>query len=100
MPNNVLCGGTIINGNHIVTAANCVLNANRELLPTSDLLVRAGSNTLATGTPSIGVQAIYIHPQFSPFSYENDVAVIRVRNHTLPLFYGFKLNILCIVTLS
>lgn len=78
MPNAELCGGTIINQNHVVTAARCMLTVQGHLLPANQVTVRAGSLNLNDGGVLLNVIALFPHPQFNLFTNENNVAVIRV----------------------
>jgi trypsin len=72
-----ICGASIFNRNHVLTAANCMLSNNNLLLSPNQLSIIHGSLTINFNLPRIGVQAIYVHPQYNPFTFENDVAVVR-----------------------
>lgn len=72
-----VCGATIFNRNHVLTAANCMVNANNLLLSPNQISVLSGSNTINFGNPRIAVLAIYVHPRYNPFTFENDIAVVR-----------------------
>lgn len=77
--NNQVCGASIFNRNHVVTVANCVLNSNNLLLAPNQITILSGSNTINFNNPRIQVQAIYVHPQYNPFTFENDIAVVRTQ---------------------
>jgi trypsin len=76
---NQVCGASIFNRNHVLTVANCMLNANNMLLAPNQISIIAGDNTINFGRPRTQVQAIYVHPQYNPFTFENDIAVVRTQ---------------------
>ncbi|KAJ6643593.1 Anionic trypsin-2 [Pseudolycoriella hygida] len=67
-------GGTIVNINHVVTSCRIVLTANNELRPVAQFAIRAGGITFTEGTANT-VTAIFPHPEFNPWTFNNDVAV-------------------------
>ena len=75
--NNQICGASIFNRNHVLTIANCMLNTNNLLLAPNQISIVSGTNTLNFALPRTQVQAIYVHPAFNPFTFENDIAVVR-----------------------
>ncbi|XP_053679168.1 chymotrypsin-1-like [Anopheles nili] len=77
------CGGTILNQNHILTAAGCVLDANNHLVAPNTLTVRAGALILNENAPLLAVQRIFPHQQYNPWTFENDIAVLRLTNNIL-----------------
>lgn len=83
---NQVCGASILNANHVLTVANCMLNANQLLLPTNQISILSGTNVINLNNPRIQVQAIYVHPQYNPFTFANDIAVVRtMTNFIFPL---------------
>lgn len=70
-------GGTIVNVNHVVTSCGVVLNNQNQLLALDQYFVRFGSNFFndATQTP---VTAVFPHPQYDPWTFNHDIAVLRV----------------------
>lgn len=78
LPNNTICGGTIINPNHVVTAARCVFDLQTHLIAANDTTIRAGILNIQDQTTPINVVAIFPHPQFNAFSNLNNIAVLRV----------------------
>lgn len=78
--NNQICGGVIINNRHVLTVANCMLNAQNLLIAAAQLSIMSGTNTINFGLPRIPVQAIYVHPRYNPFTFANDIAVVRTLN--------------------
>lgn len=75
------CGGVIVNEQHILTSAQCVLNAQNRLIDPFWLRVVAGDVALAPIGPrrqTRKVTRLYVHPEFNVFTRENDVAVLRL----------------------
>jgi len=77
--NNAICGASIFNRNHVLTVANCMLNANNLLLGSNQVSIIFGSNNIDFNLPRMSVNAIYVHPQYNPFTFENDIAVVRTQ---------------------
>ncbi|XP_061512633.1 trypsin [Anopheles gambiae] len=75
------CGGTILNQNHILTAAGCVLDANNHLIAANQVTVRAGVLVVDQNAPVMAVNRIFPHPQYNPWTFENDIAVLRLTNN-------------------
>ncbi|KAL4970115.1 serine protease [Aspergillus stella-maris] len=69
------CGGTILDANHILTAAHCVSN---NLDNPSRLRVRAGSVRHASGGTHVNVARIISHPEYDAATVANDIAVLRL----------------------
>ncbi|KAJ5665517.1 trypsin-like cysteine/serine peptidase domain-containing protein [Penicillium maclennaniae] len=67
------CGGSIIDKDHILTAAHCVdgLSADR-------LRIRAGSNQHASGGKLVKVAKVTQHSEFDAKTIKNDIAVLKL----------------------
>ncbi|KAE8419618.1 trypsin-like cysteine/serine peptidase domain-containing protein [Aspergillus pseudocaelatus] len=67
------CGGSIIDKDHILTAAHCVdgLSANR-------LRIRAGSNQHSSGGKLVKVAKVTQHSEFDAKTIKNDIAVLKL----------------------
>lgn len=73
-----ICGGAVINSNHVLTLSSCLLTTTFTLLTPNSVSVMSGHNQIDFNRARIGGQAIYVHPQYNPFTQENDVAVLRI----------------------
>ncbi|XP_065089606.1 trypsin-like [Ochlerotatus camptorhynchus] len=74
---SAFCGGTILSNNHILTSGSCVLDAQNNLIAANQLSIRAGVITIDATTPTVLIDRIFVHPHYNPFTFENDIAVIR-----------------------
>ncbi|XP_058065897.1 trypsin alpha-3-like [Anopheles bellator] len=82
-PTNAFCGGVILNENHVLTAAICVLTPQHTLLETSAVTILSGALQLNFAADRIGISAMYVHPQYNPYTLENNVAVLRTNTSFL-----------------
>lgn len=65
----------------MLTSANCVLSANNLLWAPAQLSILVGSNNINLNLPRLQVLAIYVNPQYNPFTFENDIAVLRTASN-------------------
>lgn len=76
-PNNFaaqFCGGSLIDDNHVLTAAHCVEGANA-----SQVQVLVGTHSLVSGGRRVDVTRITLHPGFAATPFlQADVAVLRL----------------------
>jgi secreted trypsin-like serine protease len=79
-----ICGGVLIDANHVLTAAHCVY----DYLETPDQLQVTIGRTKLSSSEGITVPSngIIIHPDYSYESSINDIAIIRVENTGLTNF--------------
>ena len=71
------CGGTLVDALHVVTAAHCVVDSQGAALdPTR---VRVGwSSTTSRPVPNLATIDVAVHPQYSPVTFANDIAVLTL----------------------
>ncbi|KAG9229455.1 serine endopeptidase [Amylocarpus encephaloides] len=67
------CGGVLLNANTVVTAAHCSVGQSA-----SNVRVRAGTLTWASGGTQVGVTTIIVHPSYNSARIDNDVAVWKL----------------------
>ena len=68
------CGGSIISNSHILTAAHCAV----KLASPSSVRVYVGSIYLSSAVPATSVSKITIHPSYSPYTFLNDIAILKL----------------------
>lgn len=70
-PTHTLCGGSIIDRQHVLTSAQCALNLQNQLINPFWFTVTAGDRNMVTPTAqrqSRRLSRIYVHPNFNPAS--------------------------------
>ncbi|XP_067652786.1 trypsin-1-like [Haliotis asinina] len=86
-----LCGGSIISKNSVLTAAHCVSDLMRR---PKDLSVGYGSANKSSLT-YVKARDIAVHPSYNSSNYDNDVAVVTLRE-PLPLSINTNLRSICL----
>jgi trypsin len=72
------CGGSLINGNTVVTAAHCAVGQSA-----SSLSVRAGSLNRNSGGVTASVSSLRVYSGFSSSTLDGDVAILKLST-TIP----------------
>lgn len=73
---SITCGGTLIAGDWVLTAAQCVSGF-------TSFTVGAGSNQLSSPRVQRPVINAVSHPQFNPANYQNDIALLQLDGHVI-----------------
>ncbi len=91
------CGGSLIAGNWVMTAAHCVYNTSDPNVTTpfdfpltnQNLSIFIGGNQIRDVTVDVSkmidVVNVIVHPQYDPFSLNNDIAILQLAR---PVYYS------------
>ncbi|HEX7493925.1 MAG TPA: trypsin-like serine protease, partial [Bacteroidales bacterium] len=79
---NFRCGGSIINGNWIVTAAHCTFNDSNVPILASEMFVRVGLNNPANALEgkTYSVSQAIVNEGFNHSTLLNDIALLRLKD--------------------
>ena len=79
---NYRCGGSIISGRWVVTAAHCTLNDNGNPIAVSDMAIKVGTNNPSSPTDGKKylVSEVIVHEGYDSQTNENDIALLRIKD--------------------
>lgn len=78
---NFTCGGSIISGNWIITAAHCTEDDSGNAIPVSQMDIVVGANNPRSGLEggTYSVSKVIRHPGYDGSTMENDIALLQLR---------------------
>ncbi|XP_062990604.1 ovochymase-1 [Elgaria multicarinata webbii] len=89
------CGGSLIHGDVVVTAAHCVVDLDLKVV--KNLIVTVGEYSLGAmdeGEQNIPVSQIILHPAFNRFGYmDSDIALLYLK---YSVKYGHEVQPICL----
>ncbi|XP_077990317.1 atrial natriuretic peptide-converting enzyme-like [Glandiceps talaboti] len=96
------CGATVVGSRWLITAAHCfyesLIEENTDLTDVVAVLGVRDKTVDADNTPhrqEHQIKTFYIHPQYSPYDYENDLAILELASN---ITYGDYVRPACMAS--
>ena len=79
---NYRCGGSIISGKWVITAAHCTKNSSGGAILASDMFVKVGADNPSNANEgkTYSVSQVIVHPGFDSQTLLNDIALLRLKD--------------------
>ncbi|KAJ2446101.1 hypothetical protein IWW46_001123 [Coemansia sp. RSA 2440] len=92
---NLLCGGTLIDNDLVVTAGHCMVDSTyNNVFEPNEVTVCYGASSI-TKQSCTTARNITVHPDYDPMTLQNDIALIKITAlklsssvNTVPIFTG------------
>ncbi len=79
---NLMCGGSIIAGNWIITAAHCTENEDGSSVPVSEMFIKAGATNPynASEGKRYQISEFILHEDYNSKTLDNDIALLKLKD--------------------